>query len=111
MLRPEVGNRCRYQTEITAGIVDAQIKAVAVMVDIVLDVGTALQHQSPAAIGPVGRQVTHLARGVAVTREQHVSTTAGAMHMDPKSLVFFLVEQRMLLLPQGMLPELVGALR
>ena len=48
--RLEVRNRCGYQAEVAASIVDPQIKMVAVMVDIVLDVGAALQHQPPAAM-------------------------------------------------------------
>src|SRR5439155_8237371 len=82
----EMGNGCGYQAEIAAGIVDAQIKAVAVVVDVVLDVGSALPYQPPAPVGPTGRQVAHLARRVAAAREQQVGVAAGEGEMYPAAL-------------------------
>src|SRR5262249_1166046 len=106
----EIGNGYGDQTKIVAGIIDAQIKAVTVVVDIVLNVSSTLPHQPPAAVGLVGWQVAHLTRSVAAAREQQVRAAAGEVDIHAEALVFFLIYQRISLLPQDVLPELVRAL-
>src|SRR5262249_24933553 len=96
--------------EIAASIVDAYIKIVAMVIDVILDVGSALPYQPPAAAGPVSRQVTHFAGGVTMALEQQVSTAAGELNVHLEALVFFFVHQCIPAFPQGMLPELVRAL-
>src|SRR5262249_10427305 len=86
VLWPELGNGCRHQAEITARIVDADVKTVAMVVDVILDVGSALPYQPPATVGPVGRQVTHFAGGVTVAREQQVSAAAGELNVYLEAL-------------------------
>src|SRR5262249_57781556 len=110
VLRLEIGNGCGHQAEIAAGIVDTYIKVVAVVVDVVLGVGSAFPYQPPATVGPIGRQVTYLARSVAVARKQQVNPPAGQGDMDPEALVFFLVHQPIPPLPPAMPPELVWTL-
>src|SRR5258708_11357459 len=90
---PRIGHRSSDHAEIATGIVDPNIKEIAVVVRVVLDVLFTRFDDFPFGHGLVGGNKTRFAGGVTADDEQQIGFAASLASANRKPFVFFLVEE------------------
>src|SRR5882724_4504772 len=94
ILAARISDRSFHQTEIPAGIVNADVKKVSVVVRVIFHIVLAGLHDFPLGHGRASRNVANFAGGMAGGKKQDVRFAARLSGKDIKFLILLFISKR-----------------